>query len=64
VTSTGLRAFAGAIATVRVPEEDALVRQQLEQSGEGRVGITFAPGMFLYADEDGLIVADRNLLAD
>ena len=26
-------------------------------------GITFAPGHYLYADQDGIIVADRDLLA-
>lgn len=26
-------------------------------------GVTFSPGHFLYADEDGIVVADRNLIA-
>jgi regulator of ribonuclease activity A len=26
-------------------------------------GVTFSPGHFLYADEDGILVADHNLTA-
>jgi regulator of ribonuclease activity A len=132
-----LRSFAGMIETVRVFEDNALVRQALETAGQGRVlvvdgggsvrcallggrlaalahengwsgivvhgcvrdsaelahipvgvkalhavpmksgktgtgqrgipvsfaGVTFAPGACLYADGDGVLVADRDLLA-
>jgi regulator of ribonuclease activity A len=131
----GLDRFAGPIATLRVFEDNALVRQTLETPGDGRVlvvdgggslrtalvggnlaalahrngwnglvvfgcirdaaelsvtpvgvkalqavprkgarggagergipvtfaGITFAPGAWLYADRDGIVVADRRL---
>jgi len=131
----GLSRFAGAIETVRVSEDNALVAQALETMGQGRVlvvdgggslrcalvggrlaalahangwaglvvngcvrdsaeiseipvgvraintspmrggksgtgqrggqvsfaGVTFSPGHFLYADEDGIVVADHNL---
>jgi regulator of ribonuclease activity A len=133
----GVRSFAGMIETVRVFEDNSLVRQVLETAGEGRVlvvdgggsvrcallggrlaalaqengwsgvvvhgcvrdsaeladiavgikalhavpmksgktetgergipvsfaGVTFAPGAYLYADRDGILVADRDLLA-
>jgi regulator of ribonuclease activity A len=132
----GVRSFAGMIETVRVFEDNALVRQMLETAGQGRVlvidgggsvrcallggrlaalahengwsgivvhgcvrdsaeladipiglkalhavpmrsgktgtgqrgipvsfaGVTFAPGAHLYADRDGILVADRDLL--
>ena len=132
----GLNRFAGAIETVRVSEDNALVAQALERAGLGRVlvvdgggslrcalvggrlaglahangwagliingcvrdsaeirkipvgvrainsspmrsgktgtgqrggtvnfaGVTFSPGHFLYADEDGIVVADHNLI--
>jgi len=132
----GLNRFAGAIETVRVSEDNALVAQALETAGLGRVlvvdgggslrcalvggrlaglahangwaglivngcvrdsaeihdipvgvrainsspmgsgktgtgqrggtvsfaGVTFSPGHFLYADEDGIVVADQNLI--
>jgi regulator of ribonuclease activity A len=39
------------------------------KSGEGQLGVevtfaeaSFSPGQFLYADEDGILLADRNLL--
>jgi regulator of ribonuclease activity A len=131
----GASRFAGPVETLRVFEDNALVRQVLETKGEGRVlvvdgggslrsalvgsrlavlaqesgwaglivngcvrdsaetrrvpvgikalntspmrsgkggagergvpvtfaGITFSPGQFVYADEDGIIVADRSL---
>ena len=131
----GLNRFYGAIETVRVSEDNALVEQALEAAGLGRVlvvdgggslrcalvggrlaglahangwaglivngcvrdsaeiceipvgvrainsspmrsgktgaghqggevsfaGVTFSPGHFLYADEDGIVVADHNL---
>ncbi|MFL5494034.1 MAG: ribonuclease E activity regulator RraA [Gemmatimonadales bacterium] len=133
----GERSFAGMIETVRVFEDNALVRQVLETPGQGRVlvvdgggsvrcallggrlaalahengwsgivvhgcvrdsaeladipvgvkalhavpmksgktgtgqrgipvsfaGVTFAPRAYLYADRDGILVADRDLLA-
>ena len=133
----GVRSFAGAIETVRVFEDNALVRQVLETAGRGRVlvidgggsvrcallggrlaglahengwsgmvvygcvrdsaeladiavgvkalhavpkrsgktgtgqrgipvtfaGVTFVPGGYLYADRDGILVSDRDLLA-
>jgi regulator of ribonuclease activity A len=133
----GVARFAGPIETVRVLEDNGLVRQELERPGRGRVlvvdgggslraalvggnlaalaqrngwsglvvhgcirdtgeiaatpvgvkalsavprksaklgtgerrvpvtfaGVTFSPGAFLYADSDGLIVAERDLLA-
>jgi regulator of ribonuclease activity A len=41
-----------------------------DKRGEGKqggrvtfAGLTFAPGNYLYADEDGIVVADRNLMA-
>ncbi len=132
----GLDRFAGSMATLRVFEDNALVRQALEASGDGRVlvvdgggslrtalvggnlvalahrngwsglvvfgcvrdaaelaatsvgvkalaasprksakagagergipvafaGVTFAPGGWLYADRDGIVVADRKLV--
>ena len=132
----GLNRFAGAIETVRVSEDNALVAQALETAGLGRVlvvdgggslrcalvggrlaglahangwagpvingcvrdsaeirgipvgvraintspmrsgkagtghrggtvsfaGVTFSPGHFLYADEDGIVVADHSLI--
>jgi regulator of ribonuclease activity A len=132
----GARSFAGPIETVRVFEDNALVRQMLEKPGQGRVlvvdgggslrtalvggnlaalahtngwaglvvhgcirdaaeiaatpigvkalsviprksakagagesgvpvtfaGVTFFPGAHLFADRDGIVVADRNLL--
>jgi regulator of ribonuclease activity A len=134
----GVERFAGPIATLRVFEDNALVRQALEMPGEGRVlvvdgggslrsalvggnlaalardngwsglvvygcirdaaeiaitpvgvkalhavprrsarggagergvpvafaGITFTPGAWLYADRDGIVVADRKLVGD
>jgi regulator of ribonuclease activity A len=134
----GLERFAGPIATLRVFEDNALVRQALETPGAGRVlvidgggslrsalvggnlaalahengwsglvvygcirdvaeiagtpvgvkalhavprrsakagagergipvafaGVTFAPGAWLYADRDGIVVADRKLADD
>lgn len=134
----GVERFAGSIATLRVFEDNALVRQALEMSGAGRVlvvdgggslrsalvggnlaalahengwsglvvygcirdaveiagtpvgvkalhavprrsakagagergipvafaGVTFAPGAWLYADRDGIVVADRKLADD
>ena len=133
----GVRSFAGPIETVRVFEDNTLVRQVLETAGEGRVlvvdgggsvrcallggqlaalahengwsgvvvhgcirdsaeladipvgvkalhavpmksgktgagqrgipvsfaGVTFVPGAYLYADRDGILVSDRDLLA-
>lgn len=133
----GVASFAGPIETVRVLEDNALVRQALETPGRGRVlvvdgggslrsalvggnlaalagrngwsglvvhgcirdtvelaatpvgvkalaavprrsgkagtgerrvpvtfaGVTFSPGAYLYADSDGIIVAERDLLA-
>jgi regulator of ribonuclease activity A len=39
------------------------------KNGEGQLGVevafagvSFSPGQFLYADEDGILLADRNLL--
>jgi regulator of ribonuclease activity A len=134
----GVERFAGPIATLRVFEDNALVRQALEMPGGGRVlvvdgggslqtalvggnlaalahqngwsgvvvygcirdaaelastpvgvkalqavprrsaragagergvpvafaGVTFAPGAWLYADRDGIVVADRKLVDD
>ena len=134
----GVERFAGPIATLRVFEDNALVRQALEMPGEGRVlvvdgggslrsalvggnlaalardngwsglvvfgcvrdaaelastpvgvkalhavprrsakagagergvpvafaGVTFTPGAWLYADRDGIVVADRKLADD
>jgi regulator of ribonuclease activity A len=134
----GRRAFSGPIETVRVREDNALVRQALESPGHGRVlvvdgggslrtalvggrlavlaegngwsgilvhgcvrdsaelgaipigikalascprksgkagvgergvavsfgGVTFSPGAYLYADQDGVLIAARNLLTD
>ena len=134
----GVERFAGPIATLRVFEDNALVRQALEMPGEGRVlvvdgggslrsalvggnlatlarengwsglvvygcirdaveiastpvgvkalhavprrsakagagergvpvafaGVTFTPGAWLYADRDGIVVADRKLVGD
>jgi regulator of ribonuclease activity A len=133
----GVASFAGPIATLRVFEDNALVREALESPGHGRVlvidgggslrtalvggnlaalahrngwvgilvhgcirdaaeiaatavgvraldtiprksgktgagergvpvtfaGLTFRPGQFLYADRDGIVVAERDLLA-
>jgi len=46
--------------------DTAPLRSEKRSSGEPGVtltfaGITFAPGHYLYADEDGVIVADREL---
>ncbi len=40
----GLRAFSGAIETVRCPEDNVLVREQLEAPGEGRVLVVDGAG--------------------
>jgi regulator of ribonuclease activity A len=132
----GIRQFSGPVETVRVFEDNALVRRMLEQEGEGRIlvidgggslrcallggrlaalarangwggflingcvrdraelaavsigiralntnpmrpskegkgesgiavsfaGVTFAPGKVLYADDDGILLADQSLL--
>lgn len=61
----GAARFWGSIATVQVTEDNALVREALETASRVPVefaGVTLAPGHWLYADADGIIVAVQNLL--
>jgi regulator of RNase E activity RraA len=68
--------FSGQITAVRVFEDNVLVREALHavprRSGKEGVGIrdvpvrfagiSLDPGEYLYADADGIIVAERELL--
>ncbi len=49
----GNTSFYGSLTTVKVFEDNVLVRD---------AGLTFTPGHYLYADPDGIVIADRDLL--
>ena len=88
----GVIAFSGPIATLKLFEDNVMVRAAVETPGEGRVlvdgnltsgdivvkrsaregkgeaditvrfaGVTFTPGAWLYADADGIILANMKL---
>ena len=59
--------FRGPISTLDVFEDNSLVRDALEEPGEGRVlmvaGVDLTPGTWLWAAHAGIVVADRDLEA-
>ena len=55
-----IRQFGGQVVTIKCHEDNSLVKACVEEAGLG--GVVVAPGDYVYADNNGVIVSKRPLL--